>query len=50
MRLELNMMKIKVAITGKTDFAIDGGHVETVDCFCMLGLVINNRGSITQEI
>ena len=50
-KMGLNMKKSKILTTGKTIyFTIHGEYVEKDNSFCLLGQIINNKGSSSQEI
>ena len=51
LNMKLNMKKAKVMTIGKTtNRTPDEKDVEMVDSFCLLGSIINNKGSSSQEI
>src|SRR5215467_15053331 len=51
MGLHLNMKKTKIMATGNVEtFNIDGEAIEVVDCYNLLGSMVNQYGTSSQEI
>ena len=39
-----------MSLGGTAKFSLDGEEIEVVESFCLLGSIINNKGSTTQEV